>query len=217
MPSLAPVEDNSDGDGDIPFADAKSEQVDSPIRKLEDDDEEEDDDDDDEDVYVVEEIKDHSYQKKGKSTQLYLKVKWKGYDAPEDMTWEPEAGLQGAKEIVDNGPGRKRKSMGEPKPTSSATPEAAPKKKRKSSTAPSAETPAETDESDNEDNWVPRGNKWDDQVKSVDTIVRDPENHELYALLIFTNGKKSKVLVETCYHKCPYKICKFYESHLVFK
>lgn len=47
-PSLAPVEDNSDGEGDIPFTDAKSEQPGSPSAKEEDDDDEEDG----EDVYV---------------------------------------------------------------------------------------------------------------------------------------------------------------------
>lgn len=132
--------------------------------------------------------------------------------------------------------------MGDTETTPSATPETVTKKTRKSNTGVKNETiksdksksenPAETDGSDDESNWVPKGNNWDNQVKAVDTIIRDPGNSELYALLVFTNNKRSKVLVETCYHKCPYKvllpicpsscyselisrqICKFYESHL---
>ena len=114
-----------------------------------------------------------------------------------------------AKPGPKSGPARKRKSMGDAK---SAAPAAAPaetKKRRKSAPKASTETPTLTEDNtdgEGESNWVPKGNNWDKDVDTVDTIIRDPGNNGLYALLLFNNGKKSRVSIETCYDKCPKKV-----------
>ncbi|KAJ6095755.1 hypothetical protein N7486_006501 [Penicillium sp. IBT 16267x] len=200
-------------------------------------------DEDEEGLYIVESIAAHDFLK----GTLLLHVKWKGYDKAEDMTWEPEENLKdGAQDIlaayyariggrpkrpspqkplaqtpVKAGPGRKRKSMGETKeePVEALKPEI--KKRRKSAAQTKAsETPALTDDSsENEEhtNWVPKGKNWDKELDAVDTIIRDPESQGLFVLLLWNNGKKSRVSIETCYEKCPRKMLKFYEEHLVFK
>ncbi|KAG9996954.1 hypothetical protein KCU78_g17190, partial [Aureobasidium melanogenum] len=63
-------------------------------------DEAEDDDDEEEDnadEYVVEKILNHAFDN-GKDC-LY-EVKWLGYEAEEDRTWEPEDNLSGAMDVL---------------------------------------------------------------------------------------------------------------------
>ncbi|KAB8224145.1 hypothetical protein BDV33DRAFT_11896 [Aspergillus novoparasiticus] len=216
-----PVENLSDDEStgeSIPYNDAK-EDHDSGAENQEDNDEEAEEDE--EGVYVVEKILGHDFAKNG---TLLLQVKWKGYDDPADETMEPEENLlEGAKDLVEEyyraqggrpeKPQRgKRKSMTRPK----HTPEKSePKRRRKSRAEAATETPDEGD-ADLPD-WVPRSKNWENEVQSVDTILRDAETSTLIAYLHWKNGKKSKVSLETCYEKCPRKMLKFYEEHLVFK
>ncbi|KAJ5287454.1 hypothetical protein N7478_003140 [Penicillium angulare] len=235
-----PVEDFSDAEsGDVPFAKEElKEEVEKEVKaKVENGDEDEDSDDgDDEDVYIVEKIAEHNFSEEG---VLLLRVKWKGYEKAADMTWEPEDGLMdGAKDVVEQyykkiggrpdkpsskaapKAGRKRKSLGETKSTAPPASQNESKKRRKSAPrTPASETPALTEDNSDEDteNWLPKGNNWDREVNCVDTIVRGEDNKTLFALLLWTNGKKTKVSVETCYDKCPKKMLRFYEQHLVFK
>ncbi|KAJ5650634.1 uncharacterized protein N7484_004357 [Penicillium longicatenatum] len=215
----------------------QSEDGKNDVKKANGDDSSEDEEDE-EGVYVVESILTHDFLK----GTLLLHVKWKGYDKVEDMTWEPEENLlDGAHDILaayykkiggrpqkpspqtpaKAGPGRKRKSMGESKVAPVEAPKSETKRRRKSAAQTQAsETPALTeDNSENEDqtDWVPAGKNWDKELDAVDTIVRDPESQGLFVLLVWKNGKKSRVSIETCYEKCPQKMLKFYESHLVFK
>ncbi|KAJ5727284.1 hypothetical protein N7493_005104 [Penicillium malachiteum] len=238
-----PVEDMSDEEsGDVPFSTAEEDSPkDEPVEENGDESNEGDDDDDEEGVYVVEKITGHDFMDDG---SLMLLVKWKGYEKKEDMTYEPEEGLkEGASDAVKayykkiggrpkkpspkpaakSGPGHKRKSINETKEEEepASTPAAEPKKRRKSAPrATTSETPAlteDTSDAEAESNWVPRGKNWDKELDTVDTIIRDPQSNGLYALLLWTNGKKSKISIETCYEKCPKKMLKFYEQHLVFK
>lgn len=93
----------------------------------------------------------------------------------------------------------------------SATPSTESKKRRRSTKAqdpaPEAEPEATMDENEEESTWVPKGKNWDKEIDSVDTIIRDQENGGLYAFLIWNNGKRSKVSIESCYEKCPRKVC----------
>ncbi|KAJ5506507.1 Chromo domain/shadow [Penicillium expansum] len=191
----------------------------------EDEGDEEEDEEEEEGLYIVEDIIKHDWLDDG---TLKLWVKWKGYERVQDHTWEDEEGLMyvdmlielrnllrafidehhrdGASEVVTAyykriggrpkkdeekpaaaKPGRKRKSMGEPKLA-------------KDSPAPAAS----------------EGKNWDKDVKEVDTIVREGDAG-LMAWLEFNNGHKAKLSVQACYEKCPLKMLKFYESHLVFK
>ncbi|KAJ5173243.1 hypothetical protein N7492_005836 [Penicillium capsulatum] len=224
-----PVEDVSDEEnGDIPFTDAKEKATDDSQSDGDDDEEEEG-------VYIVERITEHNWLADG---SLSLLVKWKGYEDPSDLTWEPEDGLkEGAKDVLQayykeiggrpkkpaGKPGRKRKSMADDKASTSSTGPAATesKKRRKSSPKPTSKDTAtpviSEDESSEESTWVPKGKNWDKEIRSVDTIMRDPDNQGLYAFLLWNNGKRSRVAIESCYDRCPRKMLKFYESHLVFK
>lgn len=111
------------------------------------------------------------------------------------------------KPATKSGPGRKRKSMGETKSTS-ATPSVEPKKRRRSTKAQdlAPEAEAEVEEDEEETTWVPKGKNWDKELDSVDTIIRDQESGGLFAFLLWNNGKRSKVSIESCYEKCPRKV-----------
>ncbi|KAJ9319957.1 hypothetical protein DTO027B5_9067 [Paecilomyces variotii] len=181
---------------------------------------EESDEEEGEDVYVVEKIMGHEYKK----DTLFLHVKWKGYDKPEDQTLEPEENLlDGAKEAVDEyyaklggrpeKPSRKRKSLNEAK----ATPEKATQKKPRKSRGTASAEPAASEENDDVPDWVPKSKNWEKDILKVDTIMRDPDTGSLMAYLHWNNGKKSRVSIEQCYEKCPMKMLRFYEQHLVFK
>lgn len=104
------------------------------------------------------------------------------------------------------GPARKRKTMTDPKPATSLVSPPSPIKRRKRS--PKEETEEGSEESDL--NWVSKAKSWEKQVDSVDTIVRDPDTDTLFAFLKWTNGKQTKVSIQSCYEKCPQKVyCDF--------
>ncbi|GAD97568.1 heterochromatin protein, putative [Paecilomyces variotii No. 5] len=183
--------------------------------------EESDEEEEGEDVYVVEKIVGHEFKK----DTLLLQVKWKGYDKPEDQTLEPEANLlEGAKDALDEyyaklggrpekpTVGRKRKSLNEAK----ATPEKTTQKKPRKSRGTASAEPAAS-ENDDVPDWVPKSKNWEKDILKVETIMRDPDTGSLMAYLLWNNGKKSRVSIEQCYEKCPMKMLRFYEQHLVFK
>ncbi|KAE8151206.1 hypothetical protein BDV25DRAFT_98645 [Aspergillus avenaceus] len=218
-PPLESLTDDESTGESIPYNDAKEDHAPDVENDGNDDGEE---DDDEEGLYIVEKILGHEFAKNG---ALLLQVKWKGYDDPADQTMEPEENLmEGAKDIVEEyyrvhggrpeKPQRgKRKSMTGPKPT----PDKSESKRRRKSRADASTEPPEKDDDSDLPNWVPRSKNWENEVVTVDTIMRDPETSGLIAYLHWTNGKKSKVSLETCYEKCPRKMLKFYEEHLVFK
>lgn len=116
--------------------------------------------------------------------------------------------------------GRKRKSMAEKKEAPPTKPtetkrrrQSTPKRESKNYIKTEDQTPTETEEDEPSD-WVPKGKNWDEEVQSVDTIIRDAKDQGLYALLLWTNGKRSRVNIASCYEKCPMKMLKFYEKHL---
>jgi len=199
-----------------------------PVKPVEDEPDEEepveDADDADEDKaegeYVVEAIRDHTFDEDG---VLRLQVKWKGYDKPSDMTWEPEEQL--AEDVADmleeyyqkigGRPQQKKKRSRE---VQSSTPQSGRKgsKSRKlndsgSSIVESAGSPPLIDRV----NWQPPKGSWEDDVQAVDTIEQDKRGLQVY--LQWNNGRKSTHPIETAKKKCPMKLLDFYEQHLVFK
>lgn len=106
------------------------------------------------------------------------------------------------------GPGRKRKSMGEAKETSASAETTEQKRRRKSSAPATEETPAETAAESEEDDlsWTPKGKDWGSQLEKVDTIIRDQDSKQLFAFLLWKNGKRSRVALETCYDRCPKQV-----------
>lgn len=114
-------------------------------------------------------------------------------------------------------PAKKRKSTG--RPSKSAEDEKPEPKKRRRSRAADDETDAgevkkeEKPEKEGKvPEWLPKSKSWENEVKAVDTIIRESDG--LVAYLHWKNDKKSKVSIETCYDKCPRMMLKFYEQHL---
>ena len=120
----------------------------------------------------------------------------------------PQSYSDGAKEAVEEyyndiggrpeKPTKKRKSHGQAK----ATPEEAERKRRR---IPKRATGTATPEVEDTGGWVPKGKSWENDVASVDTVSREPSG-ELFAFLVWKNGKKSKVSTEMCYRRCPLKV-----------
>ncbi|KAL4978637.1 hypothetical protein BDW66DRAFT_129218 [Aspergillus desertorum] len=221
-PPVADLSDDESTGESIPY-----EEVEDKKNGVDDTNDADDDENEDEDVYVVEKILGHSF--KGDGTLLF-QVKWQGYDDPKDETFEPEENLEGAQEILNEyfkliggrpqKPSKKRKSTGRP-PKAASVEKSEPKRRRRSRAASTEETNAAEEKEKVKvkesvaPNWVPKSKNWENEVKAVDTIVR--EDGGLVAYLHWKNDKKSKVSIETCYDRCPRKMLKFYEQHLVFK
>ncbi|OJD25919.1 hypothetical protein ACJ73_02707 [Blastomyces percursus] len=204
-PALQSSEDESGGES-IPFNEPED-KLTSTKKTVEDEDQDESGEEDD--VYVVEKIIGHEFAKDG---TLLLQVKWKGYENPEDQTLEPEKNLlDGAEDVMKEyfsfiggrpeKPSKKRKSITTSTPTRGT---AASKRSKTSRASESNETP-ETE--NNVADWVPKTKNWDSQVKSIDTIMRDPPTGNLFVYLNWNNDKKAKVSIQQCYEKCPQKVC----------
>ncbi|KAI1067728.1 hypothetical protein LB507_010587 [Fusarium sp. FIESC RH6] len=192
-------EDESDGDGD------------------------EDDEDLDEDEFVVEAIKKHFVDEDG---TLKFQVKWEGYEAKQDMTWEPEENLrESAQEILDQyfeqyggreklfqqtetaakTKKRRRATNGTP---STATPTTTTKRSRRGNTHPASSTPPATSKP-----WSPPAGSWEDEIESIE-VEEDENRGKIIVYLRWNNGKKTKHDTEVVYRKCPQKMLRFYERHL---
>ena len=62
--------------------------------------------------------------------------------------------------------------------------------------------------------WVPKKSNWENEIASVDTVERDQETGKLWALVQFTNNKRSRVGMDLIHKRCPLAMLRFYESHL---
>jgi chromobox protein 1 len=113
-----------------------------------------------------------------------------------------------AKPAAKVGPGRKRKSMAETKETSASAEPTEQKRRRKSSAPATEEPPTETAAESEEDDlsWTPKGKDWGSHLEKVDTIIRDQDSKQLFAFLLWKNGKRSRVALETCYDRCPKQV-----------
>ncbi|KAI9900667.1 hypothetical protein N3K66_004929 [Trichothecium roseum] len=186
----------------------------------EDEDEDEDDEDDDEeDVFVVEAIKKHMVDDNG---DLRFQVKWEGYDAKKDMTWEPEENLaESAEEILNE----YLESIGGREAIFDETAKASRGKKRARGGAAAAVSTASTggtkrtkrghpadSEAPASKKWSPPAGSWEDDVKSIDTC--EEIQNKLMVFLDWKNGQKTKHPTEVIYKKCPQKMLKFYEKHV---
>ncbi|TGZ78237.1 chromo domain-like protein [Ascodesmis nigricans] len=189
-----------------------------------DDEGDEDEDAGEEEEYVVEKIMDHKIEKK----KLYFHVKWKGYEKKSDMTWEPEENCAGAQEAVED---YFAEIGGRPQPV---TPAKSSNKRNRISTvgASSDNTPAPKsvnkrarksiagggDDMDIDDKkWTPPNTKsWEEDVIAIDTIEKNNDG-QLVCFVQWKDGKKSQHPIQDIYKKCPQRMLKFYEQHLVFK
>ena len=74
-----------------------------------------------------------------------------------------------------------------------------------------------------DDDWKPppvKDGSWDPLVQSVDTVVRENSDGELWGYLIWNEQSeagryyRSKAKLPTIYKACPQRMLHFYEKHL---
>ncbi|KAG9761482.1 hypothetical protein KCU73_g2361, partial [Aureobasidium melanogenum] len=203
------------------------EEIDQDVKnghgEAEDDDEEEEEEDN-ADEYVVEKILNHAFDN-GKDC-LY-EVKWLGYEAEEDRTWEPEDNLSGAMDVlraywdkIGGKPqakpktpakkGTKRKSMAQDTPEVAAA--STTKKRGRKSTKTADADVAE----DNKTSSLPEGS-WEEHVQLIDAVEKPDEGEHKGVLMIYLlweNGSRTQHTAQQCRQKCPQKLLDYYESKL---
>jgi chromobox protein 1 len=176
--------------------------------------EEEGEDEEAEDEYVVEKIMGHRFNK----GVLEFDVKWQGYENPKDRTWEPEANMETAtdvlKEYFEDIGGRpekkgvKRKGRASTAKSETGTPASSTKR-----TKAAKEEPVEKA-------WIPPPGSWEHDVSHIDTVEQsvDPKTGKdaKYAYIVWNNQRKTQHPLKHIYAKCPQKMLAYYESHLVF-
>lgn len=240
MPPALPDESDAGSVGD--GAPKKDDPADTPMKEEGED--EEDEEDDDVELYIVEAIHDH--RSDFEDNQLRYQVKWKGYEKKSDRTWETEENLEGAREILQ---AYWEKLGGKPEPGDSktakkrgrqstgaqkGTPDATAKRQRTSKAGRKSNGLMEQDvDAGNligltdagEDTWKPpvaKPGSWDPLIQSIDTVVRESSDGELWAYLIWNekNGEgrfyRSKAKLPVVYKAAPQRMLHFYEKHLVF-
>ncbi|KAF4441201.1 chromatin-associated swi6 [Fusarium acutatum] len=153
---------------------------------------------------------------------LQFQVKWEGYEAKKDLTWEPEENLrESAQEILDayfekfGG----REKLFEEHETASKT-----KKRRRATTNGTPSTTSTTKRSRREHpansatpatakNWSPPAGSWEEDIETIDAC-EDEGSGKLIVYLIWKNGRKTKHDTDVIYKKCPQKMLRFYERHV---
>jgi len=91
----------------------------------------------------------------------------------------------------------------------------APPAKRQKRSKPDDIAPSDDDgEPDMFGSWIPAGASWEKSVKEIQTVERDEKSGDLYILMIFRNGKKSRVKNNLVRSRCPQRLLDFYEAHL---
>ncbi|EPS42010.1 hypothetical protein H072_4054 [Dactylellina haptotyla CBS 200.50] len=161
-----------------------------------------------EEEFTVEKIVDHKWE----DGILKYKVKWKGYEKKADQTWEPEDTLEDVVALDEylkaiggrpapNSAKRGRKSTG----SATATPAAKKNRVKQDTTVAQLK----------EDDWDPPAGSWEEDVRMIETLERSGNEHICYVQWV--NGKRTQHPLHVIYQRCPQKMLKFYESHLVFR
>ncbi|RVD86450.1 uncharacterized protein DFL_004724 [Arthrobotrys flagrans] len=162
----------------------------------------EEEEEEEEEEFVVEKILDHKYE----DGVLKYKVKWKDYEKKSDQTWEPEDTLEevvALEEYLQKIGGRPSQTPG--------------KRSRKSTGGASTPAPKKSrvKQEGKEDDWDPPAGSWEDDVRMIETLDRNGGDHICY--IQWANGRRSQHPLHVVYQRCPQKMLKFYESHLVFR
>ncbi|KAH3914196.1 hypothetical protein HBI56_052130 [Parastagonospora nodorum] len=206
MPPALSDHDSSGEEEIPPVKKGKMTKQAKPVEEVEENEDQEEADDE----YIVERIMGHKFVK----GELVFNVKWQGYDDPKDQTWEPEANMAGAIDVMNE---YFDELGGRPEPKGPGKRKGRPSGANKSGSG----TPASTAKRVKQDReWSPPHGSWEDDVDYIDTVEEkvDPRTGELskFAYLVWKNDKKTQHPLKHIYQKCPQKMLLYYESHLVF-
>jgi len=188
--------------------------------------------------YIVEKIVNHLISPDDGQPRFH--VKWEGYSKKSDMTWEPEENLIGSasailkaycdslggwEKIMTKGetPGvkeedqgvEKKKKRGRPSMKGTGTPDgrtANGKRSKKTEPHPATATPPA---SLNKVAFKPPTGSWEDDVQSIDAC--EGTDGKVMVFLHWVNGHRTQHPLYVVYKRCPQKMLKFYEKHLVFE
>lgn len=204
MPPALSDESESSGDERIP-PQKKGKQ---PAAQAEPEEEVQESEEEPEDEYVVEKILSHKFVK----GEIIFDVKWQGYDDPKDRTWEPEANMEGAVDVMKE---YFEELGGRPEPKGQK------RKGRPSAATSESGTPATSSKrTKQEKQWSPPPGSWEHEISHIDTVEEslNPKTGQLerFAYLVWNNQKKTQHPLKHTYQKCPQKMLQYYESHLVF-
>ncbi|KAL2143942.1 hypothetical protein VTI28DRAFT_9772 [Corynascus sepedonium] len=182
--------------------------------------EEEDGEELEEEVYVVEKILSHMFDK-GKPL---FEVKWEGYEKKSDRTWEPEENLienasEALNEYLDSIGGREKmyeesanalKTKKRGRQSSSATPQKGGKRSRVNGDHPADSEPPSSAKAAV---WKPPAGSWEDHIAHLDAC-EDEETRKLMVYLTWKNGQKTQHPTHVIYQRCPQRMLQFYEQHI---
>jgi len=204
--------------GDVEMKNAESENLPAPETEQDKQDppdveanneEEEDDDDDESEGYIVEDILNHRNEPGMKEWKY--QIKWKGFDDPGDITWEPESHCVNAPEVIEQywarQGGRQEFVFVEDVKRRKRKSEAITPKKR------GRKSLGSSDEEWKVPLYLP---SWENEIRCIDTLERDKDN-QLLAYIAWPNGRRTKHNVQLIYDKCPRRMCIWYEDKLIFR
>ncbi|KAF9636020.1 putative chromo domain-containing protein [Lasiodiplodia theobromae] len=159
---------------------------------------------------------------------IKYEIKWQGYEKKQDRTWEPEENLDGAREALEEYfqkiggrptvGGKKRKASQTPAGTPSGKGRGRGRRSLKDEQSASAEPETKPVKKEKEPSF-PKGS-WEDHIQSIDTLEETPNpktgNRERAALVVWTDGRKTRHPLPVLNQKCPQKMLAYYEQHLYF-
>lgn len=193
------------------------------------DSEDEEDDGLPDNEFVVEKILNHFVD--DATGELQYKIKWEGYEKKSDITWEPEENLESASKLLNEylksvggkdliladwaekkalaESSKKGKKRGRSSPSSVNN---SIKRTRKSIKHPASTSPPASAIAAK---FEPPSGSWEEEVIAIDACEGTQGNVIVY--LTWKGGHKSQHPLAQIYKRCPQKMLKFYEDHLVFK
>ncbi|CAK9781733.1 unnamed protein product [Cutaneotrichosporon oleaginosum] len=175
-----------------------------------------DDESEGEEEYEVAGIAGHKMER-GKYKYL---VAWKGY-GPEHNTWEPEANLEHARDMIDAYLAKQPKHAPKRGRPSSATPSKPAKRGRPARSSQAAKA-LEDDEIGFQETHRDSAEKfkdvadWEPLVKQVDSIERGSDN-TLVVYLTMKSGERICQGRDIVYRRCPQAMLRFYETYLKWR
>ncbi|CAG8978013.1 hypothetical protein HYALB_00000683 [Hymenoscyphus albidus] len=189
--------------------------------------EDEDDEEIGEDEYVVEKICNHTID--DETGELRFEVKWEGYSKKSDRTWEPKENLVTASAILDEylakfGGEEALKQIYEDQKTANADSKGAGRKRGRSSAGVSNGGPSKKGRKSHPASatpppaikeFKPPTGSWEEDVVGIDAC--EGTEGDVIVYLTWKGNHKTQHPLSQVYKRCPQRMLKFYEQHLVFK